>query len=426
MYLTDKIAINPPKVATEKLWQVSYICKDIWNIFNDERTNARVSMYDQKKRLPVLKKADPKYKIPSSQVLSEVVLSLDRAWKGFLEKRKNGDKESRPPKFKSYKYFFTQKYPQRYNSFEIIGNLLRLAYGRNRKDWIEIPLPELSYNYDTIKNVVISYDKVQKRWYAIFVREVETPAQIKEGHAIYFDPGCKTTLTGIKTDYTVWEYDINPLRKLNMKHYKLIDKLKAERDIKKKYSRQWRRINAKIKSIHRKINTQSKHYSHKLANKILDDHPDVYCFAVGDWDKKSTMADTGIKVVDKRINRQVMNNNPVQKLIEYLNYKAQLRGQQVEKFDERGTTRTCSKCDNVRAEPLKPAVRVYKCEVCGFEIERDVNSALNDLKRYQYALWQGLRAVTALSIARVLLNPSSGKNRKVLYRTLILNYQNAR
>jgi len=35
-------------------------------------------------------------------------------------------------------------------------------------------------------------------------------------HLLYFDPWCKTALTGIKTDGTICEYDINPLRQLNL------------------------------------------------------------------------------------------------------------------------------------------------------------------------------------------------------------------
>src|SRR5664279_6259344 len=62
---------------------------------------------------------------------------------------------------------------------------------------------------------------------------------------LYFDPGCKTALTGIKTDGTIHEYDINQLRQLNLNHYILIDHLKSRRDKKKRGSKQWRRLNSK-------------------------------------------------------------------------------------------------------------------------------------------------------------------------------------
>ncbi len=67
---------------------------------------------------------------------------------------------------------------------------------------------------------------------------------------LYFDPGCKTALTGIKTAGTICEYDINQLRQLNLNHYILIDQFKSRRDKKKRGSKQWRRLNAKIRNIY--------------------------------------------------------------------------------------------------------------------------------------------------------------------------------
>jgi hypothetical protein len=172
-------------------------------------------------------------------------------------------------------YFFTQKYPQRRISFEIFGSTLRLAHGKNKADWIEIALPNLDYASCTIKTVTIAYDKVSKAWNGSFTHEVscvdavtiskemdgQTSAQSPEFFCplpiaynpftrqpvqlLYFDPGCKTALTGIKTDGTICEYDINPLRQLNLNHYILIDQLKSRRDKKNQGSKQWRRLNAK-------------------------------------------------------------------------------------------------------------------------------------------------------------------------------------
>ena len=72
-----------------------------------------------------------------------------------------------------YKYFFTQKYSQRGISFEITGNALRPAHGRNKSEWIEIDLPSLDYASETIKTVTIAYDKVStKVWSANFTHAV--------------------------------------------------------------------------------------------------------------------------------------------------------------------------------------------------------------------------------------------------------------
>jgi len=456
MYLADRIRIQPDHTAIQKLWMVSYVCKDVWNILNDRKITHSSNYYELKRMLPELKQGCERMRLPSSQVLQDVVKSLDTAWSSYFTKKRNGDTEARPPKFKSYKYFFTQKYTQNRVSFKIEGNILSLAYGKSPNDWIQITIPDREYDFATVKTVTISYDRRSKAWYASLVREVEVfdivtasiemahkrpylspevfcplpvaynPFTRRPVHILYFDPGCKTTLTGIKTDGTIWEYDINPLRQLNFKLYQLIDTLKSRRDRKKRGSRQYRRLNRKIKDIYIRINTQTKQYLHKLANRILQDHSDVIRFMVGDWDKRSTLSNTGIAFLDSRINRQVQNNNPVQRLIEYLTYKAEMQCKEVKKFNERGTTRTCSMCGHVIHEGLSPSVRVFHCEECGFDIGRDINSVLNFLKLYQYALWQGLRAIASLSIARIQFNPLSGKNRTVCIRQVILNYQDAR
>lgn len=397
MYLSARVQIHPDKIAFEKLREVSCLCKDLWNALLEQRLdpNARghISYYSQKKELPALKRELPEFKAPCSQVLQEVVKSHNAGWQMFFTKRRKGDAEVRPPRFKSYKYFFSQKYPQRGISFEVVAraeeSILRLAYGNCLADWIEIALPYMPCAYDHVKNVVVSYENHAKKWYASLVYEEDIPESVPvpgKPHTIYFDPGCKTALTGIKTDGTVWEYDLNPLRQLNIKHYRLIDRLKSERDHKKKGSRQWRRLSAKSRALYRKINTQTRHYLHKTANRVLDDHPNVGKFMIGDWDKRKTLADTGVPFINRRINRQVQNNNPLGILFGYLKYKAMRRGQGVDKFDERGTTRTCSKCDHVHKEGLDPGQRIFHCEKCSFIIERDINSTLNFLKIYQYAV----------------------------------------
>ncbi|MGA2107728.1 MAG: transposase, partial [Syntrophorhabdales bacterium] len=247
MYLTTRVPIHLSRPSLRKLWDVSHTCKDLWNTLNEEKKTNRLNYYDLKKIIPTLKSRDPKYIVPSFQVLQEVVKSLSGAWSSFFTKRKNGGIEVQPPGFKSYKYFFTQKYPQNGVSFEITGTTLKLAYGKRKRDWItvEMKAPKKSGyvlpDPTTIKTVTIFQDKQTHKFYASLTYETQAVTPVDRTvcpHTLYFDPGCKTALTGIKTDMTFWEYDLNPLRELNMKHYQLIDQLKSKRDKKTKGSRQ--------------------------------------------------------------------------------------------------------------------------------------------------------------------------------------------
>ena len=125
-----------------------------------------------------------------------------------------------------------------------------------------------------------------------------------------------------------------------------------------------------------------------MANEILNDHPTINQFIVGNWKKQETLADTGNEFANKRINRSVQNNNPLQKLIDYLSYKAKAIGKIVEKFDERGTTRTCSKCRKQHPKGVPVTQRTFKCidtKDCGFQYLRDHQSCLNFVQKFESA-----------------------------------------
>ena len=413
MILTKKIRIYPDQSARRTLWSVSHLCKEVWNVALEQRRDrkswGKVGVYSQKKELTDIKTAFPEYKKPSSQVLQNVIFSLDAGYKMFFTKFKKGDKTVAPPGFKSYRDFFTQEYSQRDVSFKIRDGRLLLSYGSRPPDWISVDLP--SGGYETVKTCKIAHDPKKNLWWALLTYEMAEKPKKEEGTVIYFDPGCKTALTGIKTSGEFFEYDISLIREINMESLKFLDGLISERDRRKKGSRRWSRLNKRISNVFDKINTRTKMYLHTVANKIIADHPDVKAFKIGDWKKQETLADTGFKSVNRRINRAVQNNNPLGKLIDILTYKAKLEGQEVSKFDERGSTRTCVSCGKVHDKGISPSVRTFKCEGCGFSFGRDQHSCLNFVKKHEAALWQRLSEAIPDSSRRTSFGAFSCKPR---------------
>jgi putative transposase len=413
MHLTKKIQIVPSAIALGKLRSVSSLCTRVFNAGLEQRRDknsySKVNIYSQKKELRALKKEFPEFKKPASQVLQNSLFSLDRAYKMFFTKHKNGDKEVRPPKFRSNKYFFTQEYSQKKISFDLsTPGQLGLAYGSSKKDWIIIDVP--TAGYETVKTVKIAQDKASKKWFACLTYEVQTKDLKTDGPVLYFDPGCRTSLTGLKTTGEFFEYDFNALRKINISTYHLIDELKSRRDKKKnRNSQAFRRLTKRINALFAKINARTKTYLHSLANHILKEHPDVKSFKIGDWDKRKTLANTAFTFLNKTINRAVQNNNPLGILIDILTYKARLRGQELQKFDERGTTRVCSQCDHVHQGGVSPAKRIFVCEKCAFTFPRDHHSCINFIKRFESALWLRLPDILSGSSSRMELAPFSFK-----------------
>ena len=64
----------------------------------------------------------------------------------------------------------------------------------------------------------------------------------------------------------------------------------------------------------------------------------------------------------------------------YLSYKAENAGKKVVKVNPKNTSKTCNRCGNVKTK-LGLEERVYRCEVCGYEEDRDLNAAKNILCR---------------------------------------------
>ena len=61
-------------------------------------------------------------------------------------------------------------------------------------------------------------------------------------------------------------------------------------------------------------------------------------------------------------------------------YKAEEAGTEIMFVDPRNTSRTCSRCGNVKDE-LPLTERTYRCGCCGMVMDRDRNAALNILSK---------------------------------------------
>jgi putative transposase len=82
-------------------------------------------------------------------------------------------------------------------------------------------------------------------------------------------------------------------------------------------------------------------------------------------------------------NKILLNEWRIGKFVEMLIYKSKKYGKQLIKIDESYTSKTCFKCNSIK-ENLKLSDREYNCS-CGFNIDRDINGALNIMKKYSTA-----------------------------------------
>lgn len=96
---------------------------------------------------------------------------------------------------------------------------------------------------------------------------------------------------------------------------------------------------------------------------------------MGNWAPSN--GDSGM---GKKANRTLRSRRWVGQFRTTLKWVGQKRRKLFFVLDERGTTRTCSKCSYVHQDGIPPDVRQWDCPECGVIHDRDKNAAQNGLK----------------------------------------------
>jgi len=376
MYLTAKIKLNLSPEQEETLWQISDSARRLYNLALEQRKlvyahrKHGISMFEQKKELTFLRK---KY-FPElhSQTAQEVIIDLNEAYVSFFKHLKS-DKTARPPKYRGYKYFYTLTYPQA--SFHLEDNAIIL---HNTK-WLSIKFAEGYRDLERVKKIKqAEITQENGDYYACISCEVIPERQKTTGKEIAFDPGSIILLTGYDGKQIV-KIESKALKKTAKYYDKSLDSIKSKLDCSKRGSKRHRRLMQAKRRTLKKRARRMKQINHCISKELINMGYDAYY--VGDWSKKETLAETGIPVVDKRINRVIQNELPVGILVDYLHYKAKLKSKQVEKVNEARSTNTCSCCGHV-GKKLPVTIRAFRCEKCGHTANRDENAAINLYRWY--------------------------------------------
>jgi len=107
-------------------------------------------------------------------------------------------------------------------------------------------------------------------------------------------------------------------------------------------------------------------YVHKLVNELLEMYP-VTTFAVEKLNKQEMFQDANDKL-SKRISRTVWRS-----IHRVLKYKAPLYGSLVKEVNPRLTSKSCPRCGRIS----RKVGRTFRCESCGFTLDRQLNASLN-------------------------------------------------
>ena len=309
----------------------------------------------------------------SSKIPSLVFRDLIQAYKNYFDGRKDKPK---------YKYEYSYKsFPHRNDFLSIRDKHLRLE----KIGWVKMKdnkrLPRGTKYKDNIilHNCRILYDKSGKFWYASIGIDCDTKSNVKlnKNLILGIDIGIKDF--AILSDGTIYP-SINKTSKI--KHIqKNIDKTTSEIRNKFKennnfYSNNIKKLENLNRSRYYKIKCLRLNYVKEVVKEIINKKP--IKIVIEDIDLTKMIKDSDYC-------KGHIYNQYLGFFRKYLGNKCEENGIKLIKADRNfPSTQKCSKCGNIKKgnEKLTLEDRIYKCNECGLEIDRDLNASIN-LKNYK-------------------------------------------
>jgi len=158
---------------------------------------------------------------------------------------------------------------------------------------------------------------------------------------------------------------------LNIRRKVIIKKLKKQQQHlsrKVKGSNRYNKQKLKVAKIHKKITNSRVDNLHKVSTDLIRKYDIIF------------LEDLNIKgMVRHPYLAKHINDASWGTFVRILEYKVESTGSQVEKVSPNNTSQICSQCGNKVLKTL--AVRWHRCPVCGLNIDRDENSAINILQK---------------------------------------------
>ena len=259
------------------------------------------------------------------------------------------NKVSKPPKFKK---------KGRNDSFTLDGTIKVIDHWK-----IQVPKIGILKTYEGLlfgykpKNVTIS--RKADRWFISFRVEVEPEHTPKSVEKVGVDLGIKTLAylsTGI-----VFE-GVKAYKKLSAKlsrmQYLLRKKVRG--------SANWKKAQQKIARLHMKIANIRKDNIHKITSFLAKNHGKI---VIEDLNVFGMLANHKLALAIQDMGFFEFRRQ--------LEYKSKLYGSEVIVVDRFfPSSKTCSNCNEIKKD-LTLTERVFQCDNCGFELDRDLNASIN-------------------------------------------------
>ena len=286
--------------------------------------------------------------------VQQLLRRLDKTFTAFFRRVKAGEKPGFP-RFKPAQRFRSVEY-RHGDGCKLKDNTLYVQHVGD----ITIKLHR-DVSEGLLKHAVITR-KAGHRWFVSFQGDDgQAPAELKpEGQAVGIDLGLHSLLAcsnGERINNPRWLR--RALKKLRMANRALARKTR--------FSSRWWKGKRHLETLHWKVANQRRDFLHKLTNTLTKEHALI---AVEDVSPRFMLANRHLALSASDASWSLFRS--------MLDYKAERAGCLVVEVDAQHTSQACSGCGHVKKKRLSQ--RWHSC-TCGTELDRDVNAAVNILKR---------------------------------------------
>jgi putative transposase len=333
-------------------------CQHLYNACLEQRINhyrqtgLAVSWAQQSRELTELRADDPCFKAVSRGFQKEVLRRLDLAYQAFYRRVKSRDKAGFP-RFRSR---------DRYNSFG-------WSLDPRHKDFLrgdKIHVPSVGSCRVRLSRPLEGTPKQARilrkadGWYVQITCSVPLPTPLqKTGKTVGVDVGINS-FAALSTGEVI----SNPCI-LQHNARRLAD---AGRRLsrRKQGSKRRKKAQGLLAKRHLHIQRIRKHFHYQVANKLVREFDGIHV-------EKLNVSDM---VVNPRFAKAIYDV-AWGSFFSITQFKAEWAGREFVKKDPRYTSQTCSVCQHRQKMPLW--LRVFLCEKCQYQEDRDINAAINIL-----------------------------------------------
>ena len=353
---TFKYRIFPNRKQTAKMVETLDGCRWLYNHFLEERITAwkddkkSLSRYDQSNTVKGLKIDNPFLKEIHSQLLQNVSMRIDLAFRAFFRRIKQKETPGFP-RFRNQFRYDSFTFPQ--SGFNLTNKFVTLSKIGNVKIKLHRPIEGV------IKTCTIKKTPTGKCFVTFSCNIDRVPVEQPVNPSIGLDMGLEhfTTLSN-------GEHIENP--RFFKKEEKALKKAQRKLSAQEKASKARTKARKVVARVHERISNKRHNFAHQLSKKLVDEYNTICVedLSINDMKKDN------FRCINKSISDAAWRM-----FLNLLDFKAGCAGGRTVKVNPAYTSQNCSNCGN--RQKLKLSDRVYHCPCCETSLNRDRNAALN-------------------------------------------------